>query len=108
MSLPLKSPPNTPAPVTGSPQQGSQPPAGGQLKDLSRSNIGASLPDDIPQKNNCILLADAAAQALEEARETQAQLMVQSDLSMLPLWFGVQSRDKMKARKWMEHVLVLV
>ena len=50
MSLPLKSPPKTPAPVTGRPQQGSQPPAGGQLKDLSRSNIGASLPDDVPQK----------------------------------------------------------
>ena len=98
MSLPLKSPPKTPAPVTGRPQQGSQPPAGGQLKDFSRSNIGASLPDDVPKKNNCIQLADAAAQALEEAREAQAQLMVQSDLSKLPLWFGVQSRDKMKAR----------
>ena len=39
MSQPLKSTPNTPAPVTGSPQQGCQPPAGGQFKNLSRSQL---------------------------------------------------------------------
>ena len=36
MSQPLKS---TPAPMTGSPQHGCQPPAGGQFNDLSRSPL---------------------------------------------------------------------
>ena len=47
MSQPLKitpsthqtHPKHTPAPVTGSPQQGCQPPAGGQFNDLSRSTM---------------------------------------------------------------------
>ena len=40
MSQPLKSKhTHTPAQVTGSPQQGCQPPAGGQFNDLSRSRL---------------------------------------------------------------------
>ena len=48
-------------------------------------------------------MADAA-QAAEEAREAQANLMVRNDLSKLPMWFGIPSKDTLKARQWVERV----
>ena len=50
--------------------------------------------------------ADAALAALEAAREAHAQLMVRNDVSKLPLWFGVPSKDTIMARQWVEHVQV--
>ena len=43
--------------------------------------------------------AAAAAQAAEDAREAQANLMVRNDLSKLPMWFGIPSKDTLKARQ---------
>ena len=48
-------------------------------------------------------MANAAA-ILEAARDAQMQLMVRNDVSKLPLWFGVPSKDTITGRQWVERV----
>ena len=48
-------------------------------------------------------MADAEA-ILEAAREAQVNLMVRNDVSKLPLWFRVPSKDTIKGRQWVECV----
>ena len=48
-------------------------------------------------------MADAEA-ILEAAREAQVNLMVRNDVSKLPLWFGVPSKDTITGRQWVQRV----
>ena len=48
-------------------------------------------------------MANAEA-ILKAAREAQGNLMVRNDVSKLPLWFGVPSKDTITGRQWVQHV----
>ena len=43
-------------------------------------------------------------EVLEAAREAQVQLMIENNVSKLPLWFGVPAKDIITGPQWVKRV----